>query len=48
MRQAWEGLTGAQQDILRSIGEAFRRDNELADALARLSEVGQALVSLEA
>ena len=48
MRQAWEGLTGAQQDILQSIGEAFRRDNELADALARLSEVGQALVSLEA
>jgi GAF domain-containing protein len=48
MRQAWKELTKAQQDMLQSIGEAFKRDNERADTLARLSKVGQALVSLEA
>lgn len=48
MGQAEKGLTKAQQDMLQSISEAFKRDNERADTLARLSKVGQALVSLEA
>ena len=48
MRQARKRLTKAQQNMLQSLEEEIKRANERADTLAKLSEIGQALVSIEA
>jgi signal transduction histidine kinase len=47
MKQARKRLTRAQQDMLQSLSEEIKRANGRADTLAKLSEVGQALVSLD-